>query len=139
MRAGLRLNRKWGNRVPLGIPFGMGLALRNVTFENIRATARSWTASSITGVPLLRPKNVLLRNVEIDVPGAGAQGARELGLPVPEAEDGYPDPYMFGRRMLPAYGFYVRHADDVRFENVTVRVRGEDSRPALVRDDVRGF
>lgn len=139
VRAGLRLNRKWGNRVPLGIPFGMGLALRNVTFENIRATARSWTASSITGVPLLRPKNVLLRNVEIDVPGAGAQGARELGLPVPEAEDGYPDPYMFGRRMLPAYGFYVRHADDVRFENVTVRVRGEDSRPALVRDDVRGF
>jgi len=139
VRGETRLNRKWGNRVPLGIPFGTGLALRNIVFEDIRATAHSWTASSITGLPLIRPRNVLLRNVEIVVPGSGKAGRGELGCPVPEVEDGYPDPYMFGHRMLPAYGFYIRHADDVRFENVSVTVLGTEFRPMVVRDDVRGL
>ena len=139
VRGETRLNRKWGNRIYLGIPFGTGIALRDILFENIRATARSWTASSITGVPLLRPKNVTLRNVEIEVPGAGPHGKREIGCPVPEKEDGYPDPYMFSGRMLPAYGFYVRHADDVTFENVNVKVNGTELRPMILRDDVSGL
>ena len=139
VRGGTRLNRKWGNRIYLGIPFGTGVALRDVLFENIKATARSWTASSITGVPLLRPQHVTLRNVEIEMPGSGPHGRREIGCPVPEKEDGYPDPYMFSGRMLPAYGFYVRHADDVTFENVNVKVNGTEFRPMILRDDVSGF
>lgn len=139
VRGETRLNRKWGNRIYLGIPFGTGIALRDILFENIKATARSWTASSITGVPLLRPKNVTLRNVEIEMPGSGPHGKREIGCPVPEKEDGYPDPYMFSGRMLPAYGFYVRHADDVTFENVNVKVNGAELRPMILRDDVSGL
>ena len=112
------------------------MTLQNVTFENIRATARSFTASSVTGTPEIRPRDIILRNVEIDMPGAGDSGLKESGIPVPEVEDGYPDPYMFDNRMLPAYGFYIRHADNVVLENVRVNVRGEEVRPMVVREDV---
>ena len=46
---------------------------------------------------------------------------------------------MFDHRMLPAYGFYIRHADNVRFENVRVDVRGSEVRQEIVTDDVKGF
>ena len=40
---------------------------------------------------------------------------------------------------LPAYGFYVRHADDVRFENVKLRwAGGDEEREPVVQDDCRG-
>jgi hypothetical protein len=38
--------------------------------------------------------------------------------------------------MLPAYGFYVRHADGVTFENVTLAYTGDtEARPAIFIDD----
>ena len=36
---------------------------------------------------------------------------------------------------LPAYGFYVRHADDVRFENVKVETATPDARPEFYMED----
>ena len=45
-------------------------------------------------------------------------------------------PYALFKSMLPAYGFYVRHADGVRLENVRVRYAdGKEERPAVVTDD----
>jgi hypothetical protein len=55
---------------------------------------------------------------------------------VPEREAMYPEPSLFG--VLPAYGFYVRHAANVRFEGVEVGFMSPDTRPAFVLDDVRG-
>ncbi len=37
-----------------------------------------------------------------------------------------------------AYGFYVRHAAGVAFDNVALHVAREDLRPAFVLDDVTG-
>lgn len=37
---------------------------------------------------------------------------------------------------LPAYGFYVRHADRVRLRNIEVIADKPDARPAVVCDDV---
>ena len=135
IRAGLRLNRS-SRGVCLGIPFGTGLRLGGVLIENVRAKATSFTASSITGVPQLRVSGVTLRNVSIEVPGAGEAGRRELGVPVPEKEGAHPESNMFAHRMLPAYGFYVRHADNVLFSNVTVSVAGAEVRPEILLDDV---
>lgn len=87
----------------------------------------------------LRLEDITLRNVLVDVPGAGEAGERERGLPVPEKPDAYPESNMFERRMLPAYGFFIRHADGVRFDNVAIRVNGVDARPEIVTDDVSGF
>ena len=41
---------------------------------------------------------------------------------------------MFG--VLPAYGFYIRHAKDVKMTNIRVAIRQKDARSAFVLDDV---
>ena len=97
----------------------------------------SHLASSITGVPGLRPQNVTVRNVNLVLKGGGT--LRDSSRPVPEAEKKYPENRMFGRHMLPAYGFYVRHADGVRFENVRLSYTGDaEERPPVVTDDATG-
>ena len=42
---------------------------------------------------------------------------------------------MFNRQALPAWGFYVRHADDVTFENVRCTTCRDDAREKYVFDD----
>ena len=137
IRGGARRNRKFGGTdIELGIPFGRSLVLKNVLIENYTCRATSFTASSITGVADIRPTNITLRNVDITVPGAGEAGKVEIGKRVPEKADAYPESNMFDSRMLPAYGFYVRHADNVSFENVRVKALGKEFRPEIVSEDV---
>jgi len=107
--------------------------LRGVLVENVKAVAASRVACSITGVPGLRPRDVTLRNVAVLFPGGG--GDFDTLLPVPEVEASYPENFMFNAAALPAYGFYVRHADGVRFENVRTRLSSPDRRPAVFIDD----
>ena len=38
---------------------------------------------------------------------------------------------------LPSWGFYVRHVDGIRFEDVRLRLTEDDMRPAFVFDDVK--
>jgi hypothetical protein len=52
-------------------------------------------------------------------------------------ERAYPESFMFDKMPLPAYGFYVRHADGVVFENVDVRPASPDARKPFVFDDCR--
>jgi hypothetical protein len=54
---------------------------------------------------------------------------------VPERETMYPEPSLLG--VLPAYGFYVRHANGIRMDGVDVGFMTPDARPAIVLDDVR--
>jgi hypothetical protein len=54
----------------------------------------------------------------------------------PEREKEYPEPSMFG--MLPAYGFFIRHARGIELNNVEVGFMKEDGRPAFVLDSVKG-
>jgi len=67
--------------------------------------------------------------------GPGLADPRDPYNP-PEQEKGYPEPSMFG--LLPAYGIYVRHAGHVAFRDVTVGFAKDDTRPAVVLDDVAG-
>jgi hypothetical protein len=55
----------------------------------------------------------------------------------PEREKEYPEPSMFG--MMPAYGFFVRHARGVEVSNVEVGFMKEDRRPAFVLEHVKGI
>ena len=98
------------------------------------APASSAVACSITGVPGLRPQNIVLRNLDLVFPGGGT-AAMASGVP-DERERSFPMPTMF-RVALPAYGLYVRHADGVRLENVKMRLApgAEDARPALAAAD----
>ncbi len=50
----------------------------------------------------------------------------------PEREKEYPEPSMFG--MLPAWGFFIRHAKGIELNNVEIGFMKEDRRPAFVVD-----
>jgi hypothetical protein len=104
--------------------------------------------SSITGQPGHPVQDVTLENISLIFGGIGSSPKfhptnvdqhKELSwqklAEVPECSDGYPDAHRFG--ILPAWGFYCRHAEGIKFKNVTLRVQSQDYRPALVCDDVQ--
>ena len=134
----VRLGRR---RAPAG---GRETYLRNVLFENIKAVADSRIGSSVTGVPGLRPSGIVFRNVEVLSPGGGT--AADAARRVPEMERSYPECTMFhsgfpdnlvhSELSLPAWGFYVRHADDVRFEGCRLSTAAPDARRPHVAEDV---
>ena len=99
---------------------------------------RNVSPSAIVGMPDVSIKNVVLKNVEIHYPGGGDSlyarvGLDELGN-IPELPAKYPEFSMF--KELPAWGFYIRHAQDVTFDNVKLVCEREDYRVAIVLDDV---
>ena len=55
---------------------------------------------------------------------------------IPEAPRAYPEPVQFG--ITPAYGMLLRHVDGVVASNVRLGWNVEDTRPAVVLDDVHG-
>lgn len=113
--------------------------LRNILIENVKGSALSRMASSITGIPGgKRPQNITLRNVDLTMPG-GATAEMRPDRPVPEVVKSYPENRMFGH-ILPAWGIYVRHADGVTFENVRLRLAAPDVRKnAVVVSDSTGI
>jgi polygalacturonase len=106
-------------------------SVENVSFSNIVARGALMT-SSVTGIPGAVARRVGLSNVFITMAG----GSRELkGLDVPENIAKYPEGTMFG--VLPAYGFYARHAEGITLSNVHIRWEKEDLRPAMIFDEVQ--
>lgn len=113
---------------------GKPAVLENILIEKIHGVSCSWIASSITGVPGLRVRNVTIRDVDLTLKSGGTLALAHG--PVPEKEKAYPTPNMFDFHILPAYAFYLRHADGIHFENVRVRYApGGEERPAVVQDD----
>jgi len=100
---------------------------------------RNISPSSITGMPDAAIENVTLKNIEIHYPGGGNPSYAKVGLDeldkVPEMAASYPEFSMF--RELPAWGFYIRHAKGISFENVKLVCANYDYRRAVVLDDVK--
>lgn len=97
---------------------------------------------SITGLPGHPVRDVTLRDITITYGGIGTvPKANHLRLDalerIPECADRYPESTMFG--VLPAWGLYCRHAENITCRNVTLQVKGRDYRSALVGDDVRNL
>ncbi|MCU0409319.1 MAG: glycosyl hydrolase family 28 protein, partial [Bacteroidales bacterium] len=101
---------------------------------------RNVSPSAIVGMPDAHIENVTLRNIEIRHPGGGNPNFARVGLDeldkVPEMGASYPEFSMF--KELPAWGFYVRHARGIKFENVRLVCEKKDYRTAIVLDDVKG-
>lgn len=106
--------------------------LRNLAISNIQAVVTDPLGCSITGIPGYPVENVSLDNVRIRFPG-GNDGHNTTAQ-VPEAAQQYPEYKMFG--VLPAYGFYCRHARNLSLDNVQLSFERKDARPAIVCDDV---
>jgi len=105
---------------------------RNVVLSSVVATGTGDIGCSITGIPGHPIENVTLRDINLEFEGGGT--AEHADREVPEREAAYPESGMFG--VLPAYGFYCRHAKGLRFENVRLQTKTPDQRHALVCDDV---
>ena len=97
--------------------------------------------SSIVGIPGYPVQDVTLENIEISYGGMANKEIAWVPLntitSIPENIAGYPEFSMFGE--LPAWGFYLRHAEGIKMRNVKVRYLREDFRPAFVFDDVKGI
>ena len=96
--------------------------------------------ASIAGLPGHPVSDITLTNISIVYGGIGGTPQSDHHRldhldTIPECADNYPESKMFG--VLPAWGFYCRHAEGVDFENVTLRVKAKDYRSALVCDDVK--
>ena len=98
--------------------------------------------ATITGLPGTPIQDVTLKNITIVYGGVGSAplpGHLRLDslAQVPECAARYPEGTMFG--VLPAWGFYCRHVEGIKFDHVTLRMQGQDYRSALVCDDVRNI
>jgi polygalacturonase len=123
-------------RTPIFVRLGSrtpreGSFLRNVLIDGVDASGAICT-SSITGVPGLRPHDITISNCRLRTTEQGQPGWAQRVIP--EVADKYPESWMMGH--LPAYGFYVRHADRVRLRNIECIPDQPDARPAIVCDDV---
>lgn len=103
-------------------------SLEDITISNLRVIStnpENGPACVISGVPNARIQNVRIKDSSIEMPG----GLNHIpGIP-PEKEDAYPQSNMFWN--TPGWAFFVRHADGVVFENVTVAKLAPDKRPWL--------
>lgn len=133
--------------------------LRNVQISNVTVyNADPRYASILAGLPDNPIRDVTLSNIRIYYQGGlslaqaarqpadlinpfftrnateGPNQARSDPYAVPERIKDYPEPSVFG--ILPAYGFYIRHARNIVLRDIEIGFMNEDSRPAVVLADV---
>jgi hypothetical protein len=99
-------------------------------------TPHNQIPSSIVGMPGHPVQNILLENITVDFPGGGDRAKVEIPLDeldsVPDFSHHYPEFSMWGE--LPAWGAYIRHAEDITLRNVKFVLQKPDFRPAIVAD-----
>jgi len=130
IRLGNRARTFKENMATLGIG-----TLSNVIISNIQATNVGKIGCSITGLPGHPVKNITLENIRLLFEGGGT--AEHAHSEVPEIPENYPQFDMFG--ILPAYGFFCRHAENLTFNNVEMDFISPDARPAIIFDDITGL
>jgi hypothetical protein len=103
---------------------------------------RNISPASIIGLPEDRIQGIILKNIDIESPGGGNPFYAKCGVTakelegIPEMRTTYPEFSQF--KELPAWGIFIRHADDIRLDNVKLKVHTFDYRPAIVTSDVKG-
>lgn len=104
-------------------------ALRHVIFEHITGSGNASRGSIISGIPGARVQDVIFRDIHLAVAGGGTD--KDATRNVPELVNVYPDAASFGKT-VPAYGFWIRHAERVIFEGVTITAEKTDARQEFV-------
>ena len=113
-----------------GIPVERVGQIRGVRLQNIIVDNAGKTGCSITGLPGHPVEDIILSNITIRQQG----GCQAVAVPADEKEKDYPEATMWG--VLPAKGFFVRHARHVTFRDVEIATIEPDQRPEYVKIDV---
>jgi polygalacturonase len=109
--------------------------LRRVLLSNIvSSNAVAEYPCIIAGVPGSPIEDIKISGVYLHQLGGG--GAEWAALDPPERENAYPEATMFG--ILPARGFFIRHARNLEFSNIEIATAEPDRRPAFWMHDVQG-
>jgi polygalacturonase len=123
------ITQKVGTRRRCGNSPGVG-RIHDITYENITSSGQSSNNFSATlwGESGANNKisNVTFTNVNLTVPGGS--GSVSTGVPSNDPND-Y-NPKSIGTR--PAYGWYIRNADNIRFIGGSVQFNSSDARPAVI-------
>ncbi|WP_428330422.1 rhamnogalacturonidase [Mucilaginibacter sp.] len=118
-------------RGPADVPVG---ELRRVIISNVVAyNVEPGQGVLISGIPGHPIKDIALKDIKIYYKGTGT--AEQARREVPELEKGYPEPGSFG--VLPAYGFFARHVEGLRIDNVALNLLNDDQRSAFIFDEVK--
>src|SRR5215469_13146159 len=119
-------------RGPAGLPVGI---IRRVSIGNVTCVnaPNSKICSIISGIPGHSIEDLKLTDITILHSGGGT--AQDAARPLPEEEQKYPEPTMFG--VTPAQGFFIRHAQGVEMNGINVECAGQDARPAFMLADVK--
>ena len=126
----LRICRRM--RAPEGTPIG---SIKRVILSNFTSyNGVSDFACEIMGIPGHMVEDVKISDMYLHHQGGGT--AETAKLVPPEDEGKYPDPRRFG--LLPAHGFFVRHAKNIEFSNIELAYDKPDARPAFWLSDVDG-
>ncbi|TWP53201.1 glycoside hydrolase [Lentzea tibetensis] len=116
--------------------------IRNVSYKNITGTNLTAPrdipgdpeyATTINGHNNSDIENITFDNVKLTVPGGHKES--DASKSPPEVTKEYP-PRIFAVR--PAFGFWLRHAANIKFLNSEIQYDKADGRPAFVTDDVQG-
>ena len=92
-------------------------------------------ASSITGIPGHYVERLFISDVDIEILGGfPVRTEEDASRTIEENSTKYPENRMLG--VLPAHGFYIRHAKGLSLSDIRITMRQEDARPAFVLDDV---
>lgn len=124
-----------GNRAR---PYQEGMTIDHVgtidgiSISHVRVKTQGNTACSITGQPGHPVCNVRLFDVVVEAGGGGTEA--DLKRPVEYKPKEYPEATMFG--VLPAYGFYLRHAQNIRLDNCSFSTESKDERPLVFMTNV---
>lgn len=113
-----------------GVPVTKVGRIKGVHLSNITVTGAGATGCSITGLPGHPVEDIWLSDITISQQG----GCKQIEVPADEKEKDYPEATMWG--LLPAKGFFVRHARNVNFRNIMVTTTLPDERPEFIKDDV---
>lgn len=111
-------------------------SIDGVRLSNIQIRNAGRMGCSITGLPGHPVRNVWLSDITIHHKGGVTldEAADLERRPFDEKEKEYPEATMWGD--LPAKGFYIRHANNVKWRNVVVATEAPDLRPDIVQVDV---
>tara|TARA_R110002049_G_scaffold299104_1_gene489181 strand:+ start:4920 stop:6272 length:1353 start_codon:yes stop_codon:yes gene_type:complete len=106
--------------------------ISNIHFKNIRG--KNFTQqypSIITGIPGHNVQNITFEDLDLELKG----GIERTDQTVMEYDGKYPEGYKYGNTN--AYGFFIRHTDQVEFINCNITSELPDAREWLVQEDVK--
>ena len=109
--------------------------VQNISISNVVAYDGGTFGSSITGLKGHPIKNVSLNNIQLFSKGGVKTG--DFSTTVKEDEKGYPHAITYDK--LPSNALYIRHAEGISINTLSVKTESADARFPIIVDDVSGL